>query len=134
IAGWGTRCQRQLVTQDEARRLANQNNIFLEGLGGTNDGIIGALAAVGLMSTKDDGRVVYFGPQREDWYDVSGRLEIDDILSRGVDEVRAADSGEPVASGVVDIGKRLRPNYRQGKIVLYVTSGDETPWQAVRMV
>jgi tRNA(Ile2) C34 agmatinyltransferase TiaS len=133
VIAFGQRCQRELVTQTEARQLAAEHSIHLEGLGGTEDGVIGALAAVGLMATKNDGRVVHFGSGGEDWYDVTGCLEVSDILSRGIDEVRMIDSGEPLATGTVDVGKRLRPNYRNGKIVLFVTRNDSPHWEAVRL-
>lgn len=133
VAEWGLRCQRELVTQQQARQIAAENGIHLEGLGGTEDGVIGALAAVGLMSTKNDGRVVYFGAANEDWYDVTGCLEVDDILARGVDEILTADSHQPLVAGTVDIGKRLRPNYHNGKIVLYVARNEAPHWEAVRM-
>lgn len=133
VSEWGTRCQRELVTQQEARQIAAENSIHLEGLGGSEDGVIGALAAVGLMSTKNDGRVVYFGAADEDWYDVTGCLEVEDILARGVDEILTADSHKPLVAGTVDIGKRLRPNYRGGKIVLYVARNEAPHWEAVRM-
>jgi hypothetical protein len=133
VITWGLRCQRELVTQAEARQLAAEHGLFLEGLGGTRDGVIGALAAVGLLATKNDGRVVYFGPGSEDWYDVTGCLSVDDILARGVDEIRTLEANEPVSTGIVDVGKRLRPNYRQGKIVLYVTGNDGPNRQAVRV-
>jgi hypothetical protein len=133
ISDWGRRCQRELVTQAEARRLAAEHSIFLEGLGGTEDGVIGALAAVGLLATKNDGRVVHFGSSGEDWYDVTGCLEAGDILARGIDEIRTIDTDERLNTGNVDVGKRLRPNFRQGKIVLYVTRLDGPHWQAVRV-
>jgi hypothetical protein len=134
VVVWGQRCQRELVTQSEARILAAQRDVYLEGLGGTEDGVIGALAAIGLMATENDGRVVYFGAMGgEDWYDVTGCLDVSDILSRGVDEIRQMESGELVTTGIIDVGKRLRPNYRDGRIVLYVTRGETPHWQAVRV-
>jgi hypothetical protein len=114
-------------------QLAAENSIHLEGLGGTNDGIIGALAAVGLMATKNDGRVIYRGSGGHDWYDVTGRLEIEDILSRGVDAVLRADNGLPLTTGTINIGKRLRPNYRNGRVVLFVERGEAARWEAIRM-
>jgi hypothetical protein len=131
VISWGLRCKRELVTQAEARQIAKDCNIHLEGLGGTEDGVIGALAAVGLMATQNDGRVVHFGSSGDDWYDVTGHLTVDDILTRGVQEIRKMD-GALLTSGTIDVGKRLRPNYRQGKIVLYVTSTESAHWQAVR--
>lgn len=133
IVAWGLRCQRELVPQQEAREIAADNGIHLEGLGGTEDGVIGALAAVGLMATKNDGRVIYFGESGDDWYDVTGCLEVADILSRGVDQILKVDTNEVLTAGVVDVGKRLRPNYRHGKVVMYVTHGDAPHWEAVRV-
>jgi tRNA(Ile2) C34 agmatinyltransferase TiaS len=133
IIEWGLRCKRELVTQAEARELALQHNIHLEGLGGTEDGIIGALAAIGLIATRNDGRVVYFESQGADWYDVTGCLDVHDILGRGVNEVLDSQSGKPVTAGVVDVGKRLRPNFRHGRIVLYVTRNATPHWEAVRV-
>jgi tRNA(Ile2) C34 agmatinyltransferase TiaS len=133
VIDWGTRCQRDFVTQQEARQIATDNNIHLEGLGGTEDGVIGALAAIGLIATKNDGRIIYFGEADEDWYDVTGCLEVENILSRGVEDILTADTGQSVVAGTVDIGKRLRPNYRNGKIVLYVARGEAPHWEAVRI-
>jgi hypothetical protein len=122
------------VTKDEARQVAAENSIYLEGLGGTEDGIIGALAAVGLMATKNDGRVIYRGTTGQDWYDVTGRLEVEDILTRGVDVVLRVDNGLPLSTGTIDVGKRLRPNYRDGRVVLFVERGEGARWEAVRAV
>jgi hypothetical protein len=132
VVEWGLRCQRELVTRQQACKIAADFGIHLEGLGGTEDGVIGALAAVGLMATRNDGRVVYYGPVAEDWYDVTGCMGIDEILNRGVDEVRT-ETGEMITAGLVDVGKRLRPNCRQGKIVLYVARNAEPHWEAVRV-
>ncbi len=134
IIEWGLRCQRELVSQAEARQLAADCGIYLEGLGGTNDGIIGALAAIGLMATKNDGRVVHYGSGHVDWYDVTGLLAVEEILRRGVDEVRILQSNLPLNSGTVDVGKRLRPNYRHGQVVLYVAPSENAIWSAVRLV
>ena len=43
VSDWGIRCQRELVKQSEARQIAAEHRIYLEGLGGTEDGVIGAL-------------------------------------------------------------------------------------------
>jgi hypothetical protein len=133
VLEWGVRCQHELLTQAEARQLAAEHDVHLEGLGGTQDGVIGALAAIGLMATQNDGRVVHFGSSKEDWYDVTGCLDAGEVLSRGVDEIRVVDSQETVNSGTIDIGKRLRPNVRDGKIVLYVTRNEAPHWEAVRV-
>jgi hypothetical protein len=42
-----------------------------------------------------------------------------------------------VSAGIIDIGKRLRPNIRQGRIVLFVApvseTGNPATWQAVKL-
>lgn len=135
ITAFGRRCQRELVTQGEARRLAEQHAIHLEGLGGTEDGVIGALAAVGLAAEADDGRVV----QIADWPDdLAGPQEIEALHARNV-EVRCLETGEALVTGTVDVGKHLRPNYRQDRVVLFVRRaadepGESAPWQAVRLL
>jgi hypothetical protein len=116
--------------------LAATNGILLEGLGGTQDGVIGALAAVGLMSARNDGRVIFLGSAAVDHFEVSGIHDVDELLGFGVEEVRCRADQELVTTGSVDVGKRLRPNYRNGKVVLYVSRLDREPvdWLAERIV
>jgi len=133
IADWGLRCQRELVNQADARQIAARHSIYLEGLGGTEDGVIGALAAVGLMATQNDGRVVHFDSGSTNWYDLTGLLEAREIRAHGVDEILIMSTGESLTAGTIDIGKRLRPNFRSGKIVLYVARNESPYWGAVRV-
>ena len=134
IVQFGRRCQTEIVTQEDARRLAARYGVYLEGLGGTEDGVIGALAAVGLAAGGNDGRVVSIGL----WPDeLSGPVEIDVLQARGV-EVCHVDTQEPICSGSIDVGKRLRPAFRGARIVLYVAPAPDAPppaarWQAVRL-
>jgi hypothetical protein len=133
VTAFGQRCQRELIRQDEARRLARSLLIHLEGLGGTQDGVIGALAAVGLGVTGDDGRVVQMGGWPDD---LSGPQPVERIRERGV-VVRDVKTEEAVTEGVVDVGKRLRPNCRGKQIVLFVErtpEGEGGPgcWRGVR--
>ena len=59
VRAFGLRCQGEVVTQEEARDLAARHGLHLEAFGGTEGGVIGALAAVGLLAGGDDGRVVH---------------------------------------------------------------------------
>ena len=136
VIALGRRTKDEIVRQHEARDLARTCGIHLEGLGGTEDGVIGALAAVGLAATGDDGRVVHIG----DWPDdLAGPQPVKQIEQRGV-EVRCYVTGNAVKSGAVDVGKHLRPNMSGGEIVLFVTAvpdreaGSGPNWQAVRLV
>jgi hypothetical protein len=129
VVAWGVRCQRELVGQEEARRLAARLGLHLEGLGGAEGGVIGALAAVGLAATRDDGRVI----QMEGWPDdLSGVQPVQAVCDRGV-EVREVVTGKLVEQGVVDLVKKLRPNCRGGRVILFVEQTSAAAWRAVRL-
>ena len=135
LVQFGQRCQREVVGQSEARTLASACGLWLEGLGGTSDGVIGALAAIGLAATGNDGRVLQVNGWEEE---LSGPQPIVRLLAYGVDEVRRQDDGQPLTGGQVDVGKRLRPNYRGKRVVLFVepdteAGAGEPAWRAVRL-
>ena len=109
---------------DRSPAVGREHGIFLDGLGGTEDGVIGVLAAVGLASLHEQGRIIYLGSARPDIHDVGGWQSVEALHRLGIDEVRRLDSGAPVPAGQVNVGKRLRPNFCQGKIVLFVS-----PWE-----
>jgi hypothetical protein len=128
------RCRREPVNQREARRLAGQYGVYLEGFGGTEDGVIGALAAAGLAARGNDGRVVQIGAWPDD---LAGPQDVQTLRGRGV-KVLCLETGAAIRTGTVDVGKHLRPNYRQHEVVLFTrpTSGgcDGTScWSAVRL-
>ncbi len=134
VVDFGRRCQQELVTQETARTLAGDCGIHLEGLGGTNGGVIGALAAVGLSAQANDGRLVQIGTWPDD---LSGPQSIATLAARGV-EVRRLGTDAPLSQGVVDVGKHLRPNLRAGEAVLFVEPAtgphaDGAAWTAVRL-
>jgi len=130
ILAYGRRCQGEIVPQEEARSLAREHAIHLEGLGGTQGGVIGALAAVGLASGGDDGRVVNLGEWPDD---LSGPQPVASVQARGI-EIRELSTGSPVTDCIVDVGKHLRPNRRAGRVVLFVESTSGVPpWRAVRL-
>lgn len=123
---FGRRAQRELVTQAEARQLAHQHGAMLSGLGGTQDGVIGALAAVGLASSGEDGRYLLVGRSR----DVFGRQPIHAILDAGISEIRTLD-GMRVEEGFI-VADRLRPARRRHQPVLFV-EWNEDHWQPLKL-
>jgi hypothetical protein len=137
IAAWGKAAQAEVLQKDDALRLASKAGVFLEELGGTGGGVIGALAAVGLLSTWDGGRVVHCGRFSPASFDATGCFEIDEVYQWGVDEIVCVHDGARVTDGSIDLGKRLRPNLRSGRVVLYVDPGtpnDRADWLAQRVV
>jgi tRNA(Ile2) C34 agmatinyltransferase TiaS len=114
ISQFGRRAQQQLVTKAEAEALAAAYGLSLLGLGGDCGGVIGALAAVGLAATGEDGRYVSVGRSRE----LSGLQSVATIMQAGVAAVRTVD-GQGVSDGLVQTDK-LRPARRGGQAVAVV--------------
>ena len=114
ITDFGRRTQRQLVTQEEARALASAHDIPLLGLGGSEDGVIGALAAVGLAASGSDGRYVLVGRSRE----LTGLQPVSALLEAGIVAVQTID-GQPVTEGLIQADK-LRPARRSGQPIAVV--------------
>jgi len=123
---FGFLAKREVVTQEQARNLANQHGLLLFGLGGDQSGIIGALAAVGLAAGGEDGRYIDLGSIR----DLNGLQPVEAILAAGVSAVKTI-SGEEVAEGVVSIEK-LRPARRGGQPVAIVQRS-EAHWQLLKL-
>jgi tRNA(Ile2) C34 agmatinyltransferase TiaS len=123
---FGQRAQRDVVTQAEARTLAETHDILFAGLGGSQDGVIGALAAVGLAACGEDGRYLLVGRSRE----VAGLQEISAVLGTGISAVMTLN-GQPVSHGLV-LADKLRPARRGAQPVLYV-EWQEDHWQPVKL-
>jgi hypothetical protein len=133
MTAFAARAKTEVVTQEEARAVASAAGCHLEGLGGTEQGVIGALSAIPLAAGGNDGRVVHM----DEWPypdSFSGVRTLAELRARGVAEIREAESGAPFVGDRVDVGKHLRPNWRNGRVVLLVSPPAEpgAQWQAVK--
>jgi tRNA(Ile2) C34 agmatinyltransferase TiaS len=127
VTEFGRRAKVTLVTADEARAVVNNHqDLVLRALGGDGGGIIGALAAVGLAATGNDGRFTRVGGVR----DLRGVQPVGIILAAGVAAVQTLE-GDAVRSGLVETGDKLRPSLIGGRAVLLVEPVDGR-WRAVR--
>jgi len=133
VIAFGRRCQRELLTQSEARAVAAAEGFYLEGLAGTQDGVIGALAAVGLAASDDDGRIVQWASWPDD---LAGLQPLEALTVRDL-EIRELATNGLVEAGWIDVGKHLRPNRRQSRNVLFVepsgTHCGETRFRALKL-
>lgn len=118
VMAFGRRAQQELLSVGEALELARSAGLDLAGLGGDGSGVIGALAAVGLAATGEDGRYVQVGSVR----DLNGMRSVEQVLAAGVAEVRS-QAGEQVAEGWIR-AEKVRPARRNGIPVLIVEEGD----------
>ena len=126
IIAFGRFTQVQLVTQQYARSLAADHDIQLLGLGGDEDGVIGALAAIGLAAQGDDGRYVQVGTVRE----LTGLQPVPALIAAGVSAVRTLD-GSSVNQGLV-LTDKLRPARRDG-IPVAVVQWDVDHWLPLKL-
>jgi tRNA(Ile2) C34 agmatinyltransferase TiaS len=126
LSEFGRRAQRDVLSQAEARELAAGQGVLLSGLGGSQDGVIGALAAVGLAASGEDGRYLLVGRTR----DLSGLQEVETVLQAGISAVCTLD-GLPVTQGLVQ-AEKLRPARRGGQPVL-VVEWQADHWQPLKL-
>jgi hypothetical protein len=133
MMAFAARAKVDVVSQADAQNVAHAAACHLEGLGGTNQGIIGALAAVALAAGGNDGRVVHVGDWP--WPDpFCGVQPVAAIRDRGVAEVRTT-TGDAFTGDRIDVGKHLRPNWRDGRIVLFVAPPEAPgePWRSHKL-
>jgi tRNA(Ile2) C34 agmatinyltransferase TiaS len=119
IIDYGKRVQREFINQRLPRQLAADHGIHLEGLGGDEDGVIGALAAVGLVAHGSDGRYVLIGSIRE----LEGLQPLEVVLNAGVTTVQTLD-GQLVTKGLI-LADKMRPARRNSNPIMFVEREDD---------
>jgi hypothetical protein len=126
LINFGRTCCQRIVTQKEAMNAAG--SVHLSGHGGTNDGIIGAAAGVGLAMYGWAGRFIEFGNLRSYPKDIKvSVLEENNILVLPVER----DSLLPSFDDTVQTGGWLRPRFWGGRAVLPVNRVADNLWKAV---
>ncbi len=108
-----------IVTQKRTLDVARKCGILVEGLGGTNGGIIGAVAGIALASLGNDGRFLLKGKNRE----LTGLRSVSEIICAGIDQIQTLQ-GDVVSVGKIKIPKNATPSFIHGKAVLFVEKSD----------
>lgn len=112
------------TTQQAAMNIAR--NIELYGLGGTNDGIIGACAAVGLTKFGWCGRFIEYGTLRM----LGASLHVKDLTDAGIQVVATdRDPLVPLPEDRVINAKWIRPSLWAGNPVLQVRKTELGTWE-----
>ncbi len=125
--GWRT--TGEWVNPAEAIEKAKVSGCLLWSIAGRDHGIVGALAAVGLAASGEQGRVVF---HPSGYSEIRGMIRVEKLQEFGIDVIEEA-SEVTVSKGVVDLVKKLRPNIRGNEVVLYVEKGQElNSWTALK--
>lgn len=121
---FGKRVSGVRVTQKQAMDTAR--NVELYGLGGTNDGIIGATAAVGLTKFGWCGRFIEYGRLR----DLPETMRISDLYKAGIQAVSVdRDPVVPLPTDTLLKAEWIRPSLWAGNPVLQVRQVEYNVWE-----
>ena len=125
LVSFGLLCVKRVVTQGEAMAAANGH---LSGLGGTNDGIIGAAAAVGLTVHGWSGRFIEFGDLRA----FPAAVSVDVLNRAGIHVVSIERDAQAFApDDIIETSGWLRPRLWGGEPVLPVKPGEHGRWESL---
>jgi hypothetical protein len=126
LAAFGLSCTSKVVTQSDALRAAS--HVHLSGHGGTNDGIIGAAAAVGLTASGLCGRFIERGGLR-DFPEIVSVSELNEagMLILSIDR----DAMIPAPSDIIHTKGWLRPRLWGNKAVLFVVPQSQGVWESL---
>lgn len=119
VMQWGVNAKKEILTKDAAYHLALKNNILLEGLTGTKDGIIGSLAAVGLRKSGNDGRYVWV--KGKELRELTGTIFCIGDLKKItlLDAVRDLDGNKISDNERIFTGEWYRPVLKNNEITIF---------------
>lgn len=121
---FGRSARDTILCVEQAYRVARESGALVEALGRTGEGVVGAVAAVGLRASGDDGRFIELQGIRE----VEGIVSVGGIKAKtAITSVLASDSVELADDSTVDTQSWLRPRLVRGRAVLVVEPHPNIP-------
>ncbi len=124
LVDWGVRAKSIILTEKDAYMLAQNAGIYLKGLTGRKTGVIGALAAVGLALSGNDGRVLWMKNLRE----TKGIFKVQDIREIiGIDVFMTENKFILNDNDEVELDNWNRPVIINNQTVLYVEPNNLRP-------
>lgn len=120
VEEFGFAAKHKVLSMGNAHELARRSGITLEEVGGSGAGAIGALAAIGLHHSGNDGRFIWLpGLRRLTGKQPAGLL----VEALGV-EVATLSGEIPPPSAEIEMGDWMRPVLRQGRAILLAEKED----------
>ena len=117
VIEFGKKAKIDLVTQKEAYEIAKKNQLFIEGLTGTKDGVIGALAGVGLSFSGNDGRCVWL--KGTELREIKGVMSINELLEQSnIDDVTDENGFSIPKTDLILLDEWLRPILKNNNKIL----------------
>ena len=118
VVVYGKDAKETVLTSKRAWNIALNSNIELESIGGNGNGVIGAVAGIGLAYTGDDGRFLQIGGLRK----LKGPQPVQKLINAGIDAIFTLD-GCSITEGIVinDGNKPVKPCLLNGEVILFVT-------------
>jgi len=126
LQSFGLQCTAKVVSQRDALQAAGKAH--LSGHGGTNDGIIGAAAAVGLTASGWSGRFIEYAGLRA----FPARMMVSELMHKGIRVVSLdRDACCPRPEDTVDTKGWLRPRLWGHGVVLPVKPAGPGLWESL---
>lgn len=126
LENFGMRCTARVVTQQDAIKAAG--SVHLSGHGGTNDGIIGAAAAVGLTASGWSGRFIEYAGLR----DFPNQVTVSELMQKNIRVISLdRDACRPAPEDMVNTKGWLRPRLWGKEAVLPVKPADKNLWESL---
>ena len=130
---WGNRAKSTVLKMHDAITLAKAEKIYLKGFTGTHQGIIGALAAVGLHAGGNDGRYIWRKGIKELREISPGTVTADQLaLELELDEICTLEGEKPGKNELILTNNWVRPIRKDHKAVLITqktTNNVEYKWE-----
>lgn len=128
LVTYGFDAKRRILTKNEAYEIAEMSGVWLREAGGTGDGVIGALAGIGLRIWGNDGDLKgkLATLKKETTYTVS------EILATGYIEDVVDEVGEALSKDEsVYILWKAKPTLNKNRLTLYVRRNEKGEWSSM---
>ena len=127
---FGRRAQTEVLDRRTAETIGARSGVRLASLGGSGDGVIGALAAVGLAANGNDGRFLQLGDIRS----IGNTATVKELLKAGIDAVWDLRGKNLADSRMIMTDGWVRPELINHNAILVVEEKDGNVWEARNLV